>query len=171
MPGSAYTMDSEWATQLVESAPDAMIVVDAAGAIMLANGQAERMFGYAREELLGQKLEMLMPERYRRRHVGHRADFARSPKARPMGAGLDLRARHKDGREIDVEISLSPLEAKGGRFMACAIRDITDRRRMEAQAQRTASYLKSSVDSIADTFLLFDERDCLVVVNSAARVL
>ena len=171
MPSSAYKMDTEWATHLVESAPDAMIVVDSGGAIVLANRQAERMFGYLREELLGQKLEVLMPERYRGRHIGHRASFARDPKARPMGAGLDLRARHKDGHEMDVEISLSPLEAQGGRFMACAIRDITDRRRIEAQAQRTASYLKSSVDSIADTFLLFDERDRLVVVNSAARVL
>ena len=171
MPTSAYAMDTEWATQLVESAPDAMIVVGPDGAIVLANRQAERMFGYAREELLGQPLEMLMPERYRARHVGHRDAFARSPRVRPMGAGLDLRARHKDGREIDVEISLSPIEAQGDRFMACAIRDITDRRRIEAQAQRTASYLKSSVDSIADTFLLFDERDRLVVVNSAARVL
>jgi PAS domain S-box-containing protein len=162
---------AQWATQLVESAPDAMIVVDPDGVIALANLQAERLFGYARAELLGQKLEVLIPERYRERHVGHREQFARAPKVRPMGAGLDLKALHKDGREIDVEISLSPIETPAGRFMACAIRDITDRRRMEAQARRTASYLKSSVDSIGDTFLLFDEHDRVVIVNSAARVL
>jgi PAS domain S-box-containing protein len=172
MPNERGTVPStEWANQLVEAAPDAMIVVDPDGIILLVNLQAERLFGYARPELLGQRIEVLLPERFRGRHVGHRESFARAPKVRPMGAGLELKARKRDGTEVDVEISLSPIETDAGRFMACAIRDISDRRRIEARAQRTTSYLKSSVDSIADTFLLCDEHDRLVIVNSAARTL
>jgi PAS domain S-box-containing protein len=162
---------ADWFRQLVEAAPDAMIVVDPDGAIVLANLQAEKMFGYARSELIGQRIELLVPERYRGRHVGHRQHFAKAPKVRPMGAGMDLRGLHKDGHELEVEISLSPIETPSGRSMACAIRDVSDRRRVEAEARRTASYLKSSVDSIADNFLLFDERDRLVIVNSSARQL
>jgi PAS domain S-box-containing protein len=161
----------DWSSQLVESAPDAMIVVDPDGVIVRANLQAERMFGYPRAEILGQKIEMLMPERFRARHVGHRTAFVNAPKARPMGAGLDLKARRRDGSELEVEISLSPIETDAGRFMACAVRDISDRRRIEAQAQRTASYFRSAVDSIADTFFICDEQDRLMVVNSTSRSL
>ena len=171
MPIETPNPTADWFSQLVDAAPDAMIVVDPEGAIVLANLQAEKMFGYARTELIGQGIELLVPERYRGRHVGHRRDFANAPKVRPMGAGMDLRGVHKDGRELEVEISLSPIETPTGRLMACAIRDVSDRRRVEAEARRTASYLKSSVDSIADNFLLFDERDQLVIVNSSARQL
>jgi PAS domain S-box-containing protein len=162
---------ADWFRQLVEAAPDAMIVVDPEGAIVLANLQAEKMFGYTRSELFGKRIELLVPERYRGRHVGHRVGFAKAPKVRPMGAGMELRGVHKDGHELEVEISLSPIETSTGRSMACAIRDVSDRRRVEAEVRRTASYLKSSVDSIADNFLLFDERDHLVIVNSSARQL
>jgi PAS domain S-box-containing protein len=171
MPPETQQPAADWFRQLVEAAPDAMIVVDAQGVIVLANLQVERMFGYTRAELLGKPIELLVPERYRGRHVGHRSSFAKSPKVRPMGAGMDLRGVHKDGHELEVEISLSPIETDTSRLMACAIRDVSDRRRVEAQARRTSAYLKSSVDSIADTFLLFDEKDRLVIVNSSARQL
>ncbi len=126
---------------LLESAPDAMIIVDTTGEITLVNGQTERMFGYARDELLGKKIEMLLPERIRSSHVGHRGKFSRSPSIRPMGVGLDLVGLRRDGSEFPVEISLSPVETAGGTFVSSVIRDVTNRKRMEQQiiaAQETA---------------------------------
>ena len=121
---------------LLESAPDSMVIVNAAGEIVLVNAQAERMFGYARHELLGQRVEMLVPPRYRQTHVGHRAAYARAAHARPMGAGLALYGVRKDGSEFPVEISLSPLETEEGSLVASAIRDITDRRAAEEERAR-----------------------------------
>ena len=113
---------------LLEAAPDALVIVDTDGRIVMVNQQAERMFGYARADLLGQRIEMLLPERFRVRHPGHRANFFSDPQARSMGSGLDLRARYRDGREFPVEISLSPLETESGRLVTAAIRDITERK-------------------------------------------
>jgi protein-histidine pros-kinase len=116
---------------ILESAPDAMIIIDDRGKIAVVNGQAETMFGYARDEMLGQTVEMLLPERLRERHVKNRAAFAEDPRLRPMGAGLDLEARRKDGSEFPVEISLSPVQSAGRRFVSSVIRDVTERKRME----------------------------------------
>jgi PAS domain S-box-containing protein len=110
---------------LVESAPDAMVIVDENGTIVLINAQAEELFGYARPELIGQNVEVLLPRALRRRHVGHRAGFLAHPEARPMGAGLDLLARRKDGSEFVAEISLSPLETESGLLISTSIRDIS----------------------------------------------
>ncbi|MDH3337881.1 MAG: PAS domain S-box protein [Gammaproteobacteria bacterium] len=118
---------------LLESAPDAMIIVDTTGEIVLVNGQTERMFGYARDELLGNKIEMLLPERIRSLHVEHRGKFYGSPGIRPMGAGLELVGLRQDGSEFPVEISLSPVETAGGTFVSSVIRDVTNRKRMEQQ--------------------------------------
>jgi PAS domain S-box-containing protein len=110
---------------LIESAPDAMVIVDADGMIQLVNAQAEGLFGYPRSEMVGQPVDMLLPKGLRRRHVGHREAYIASPRARPMGAGMDLLARRKDGSEFAAEISLSPLHTGSGLLISAAIRDIS----------------------------------------------
>jgi PAS domain S-box-containing protein len=118
---------------LLESAPDAMIIVDDNGEIAIVNGQTELMFGYERAELLGNKIEMLLPDRVRDSHLKHRERYTNSPSIRPMGAGLELVARRKDGSEFPVEISLSPVSTPKATFISSVIRDVTRRKHMERQ--------------------------------------
>ncbi len=118
---------------LLESAPDAMIIVDTNGEIAIVNGQAERMFGYGRQDMVGNTIEMLLPGRIHDRHVEHRGRYAANPSIRPMGIGRDLVGRRKDGSEFPVEISLSPVEAASGTYISSVIRDVTERKRMEQQ--------------------------------------
>ena len=127
---------------LLEAAPDAMIVADRDGRILLVNGQTERLFGYQREELLGQPIEILVPSRFHDLHPSHRAEYIRDPHIREMGAGLELFGRRKNGSEFPVEISLSPLETEDGTLVTSAVRDITERKRLEDRIHR-ANRMKS----------------------------
>jgi PAS domain S-box-containing protein len=155
--------------QLLDTSPDAIVVVDRSGRIVLVNIEAESMFGYARTELLGQRISLLVPDRFRAKHGDHEASFFAKPEPRPMGSRLDLFGRKKDGAEIPIEVRLSPLGTGDGMTVSAAIRDVSDRKRMEAQAKRTSDLLASAVESIQDAFAVFDNEDRLVLCNSAYR--
>ena len=123
---------------LLEAAPDAIVAVDADGRIILANAQAERLFGYERARLIGEPVEILVPDAARAVHPHHRSRYTADPLPRPMGAGMELAGRRRDGTEFPAEISLSAIETARGTVVAAAIRDATDRRRVaQAQSQLT----------------------------------
>lgn len=130
---------------LLESAPDAIVIVDQSGHMKLVNAQTEKLFGYSRAELLGQPVEMLIPQRFREQHVGHRHNYSQSPRSRAMGIGLELYGRRKNGTEFPVEISLSPLKTDEGVLISSAIRDVTERRQAEEKIQRLNAELNQKL--------------------------
>ncbi len=154
---------------LLDAAPDAMLVVSTDGKIRLANKQTEKLFGYSREELVGKPLDLLIPDRFRRTHADHVRRYTAQPTTRTMGSGLELSGRCRDGTDVSVEVSLSPVRWAGEMSICAAIRDITDRRRMEASAKLLADRLGSAVETIEDAFALFDASDRLVLCNSVYR--
>jgi PAS domain S-box-containing protein len=126
---------------VVEASPTAMVMVDASGVIDLVNAQTETVFGYGREEMIGQPVEMLMPERYRSHHPKHRADYFRSPQRRSMGEGRELFGRRKDGSEVPVEIGLNPIQTRDDLFVLASIVDVTERRQVERDTARQRNEL------------------------------
>jgi PAS domain S-box-containing protein len=131
----------ETARAVLESASEGIVLIDTTGRITLVNAAAERMFGYPRSELLGLPLEELLPERVRHHHVVHRADYFAEPRVRPMGIGLDLAGRRRDGTEFPVEISLSHVVSAEGGVAIAFITDITERKRIETQLQHQREVL------------------------------
>jgi len=130
--------------RLLEVAPDAMVVVDASGTIVLINTATERLFGHTRDELIGQPIETLVPEAPGAHHVGRRNRYLAKPSTRPMGSGLELLGRRKDGSLVPVEISLSPLEDPGGLLAVAAVRDISDRRAAQQSLKESEERLAAA---------------------------
>jgi len=150
---SSRKRSEERCRRIVESAPSAMVMIRPSGHIEMVNIQAERLFGYPRHELLGQPVELLLPERFRRNHPSLRSDFFADTVARPMGAGRDVCGRKKDGSEFPIEIGLSPIETDEGTMVLSAIVDISDRVRAaqelaHAEAEFRASFEGSAVGKI-----------------------
>ncbi len=157
---------------LLESAPDAIVSVDRNGIIALVNGQTEKMFGYARDELMGEPVETLLPTRFRNLHVQHRLDYASNPTTRPMGIGLALAGRRKDGTEFPVEISLSPVFMPEGVLTTSIIRDVTERRQAEESLARQTRRLQEQANLIElahDTIIVRDMDNRIVFWNHGAE--
>ena len=169
---------------LLEALPDAIVAVDRDGTIVQVNSQAQVLFGYAREELIGQKVEVLVPDSYRGQHHLHRQNFAQTPKTRRMGADLDLYGRRRNGSEFPVEISLSPVSTGTGWFVLSAIRDISDRKRIAEELRRAneelqrrtieqlgeyRSRLASIIDSSEDAILSKDMHGNITTWNKGAE--
>jgi len=121
---------------LLESVPDAMVVADEAGTVLYVNAVTERLFGWTREELVGRPVEALLPARFRAMHEVHRGGYQAAPRAREMGLGLDLSGLRKDGSEFAAEISLAPMEVDGSRCVTAAVRDVTERKKLEERSRR-----------------------------------
>ncbi|MGA9144787.1 MAG: PAS domain S-box protein [Candidatus Acidiferrales bacterium] len=132
---------------LLESAPDAIVIVDHSGRIQLVNAQTEKLFGYPRQELLGERVEILVPQHFHGEHSAHRDEYSQSPRPREMGAGLELYGRRKDGTEFPAEISLSPLETGEGTLTSSAIRDVSDRKRVAEALKASEERLQMAVEA------------------------
>jgi len=149
---------------LLEAAPDALVIVGRDGCIQLVNGQTERLFGYSRDELLAQRIELLVPARYRAAHPGHRAGYFDDPHARPMGAGLELHGVRKDGSEFPVDIKLAPIETPEGMLVTAAIRDVSDRKKAEET-------FRGLLESAPDAVVIVDGEGRIALVNAQTEKL
>lgn len=154
---------------LVENAPDAMLMVSSNGEIAFVNSQLERMFGYSRDDLLEQPVEILIPVRYRDDHPTKRNAFFSEPSVRPMGSGLKLTGLRKGGTEFPVEISLGPLETADGLFVTAAIRDATETKRQQDALAEGEAYTRAILDTAADAIITIDEGGIVGTFNRAAE--
>ncbi|HEX3354217.1 MAG TPA: sigma 54-interacting transcriptional regulator [Terriglobales bacterium] len=162
--------DDERFRRLLEAAPDAMVIVDRGGRILLVNSQSEKIFGYRREELLNQPVEVLIPESLRHKHPQHREAYQSAPYPRPMGSGLELSGRRKDGSTFPVEISLSPLQEQNGIVVMAAIRDVTERKQSEEALRQSQERLRSLVNEVRDyAIFMLDPTGIILSWNEGAQ--
>jgi PAS domain S-box-containing protein len=157
--------------ELLDSAPDAAVIVDETGTIVLVNAQTEQLFGYGRNELIGRPVETLLPESLRGRHVAHRDRYLSDPETRPMGVGLELAGQRKDGTEFPVDVSLSSIETPGGRLATAFIRDISERRTLEEVRRTGDERLAALIESAPDGVVIVDEDGTIVLVNRQTEAL
>lgn len=155
---------------LVESAPDAIVIVNGEGRIVLLNAQAELWFGYARDELLNQPIELLVPERFRAHHPSYFQAYIENPVVRAMGAGRDLYGRRKDGSEFPVEINLSPLETKKEKLVTSIIRDISRRKHAEEGLRASEARFRGLLESAPDGIVIVNEKGCIELVNAQVEL-
>src|SRR5438309_2921304 len=169
-PGNAGNTSQMLFERLLESSPDAIVVTDQEGRITGANAQLEKLFGYRRIELLGQPVEALIPERFRSAHPGHRKTFHSKPRMRPMGVGVGLYGRRKDGSEFPVDTMLSPVETAEGRAVLSVIYDISERKRAQEALRKSEQQLRSLVESVRDyAILLLDTQGGVSTWNPGAE--
>lgn len=155
--------------QLIEGMPNGIVMVDQQGQLMLVNAQIEKSFGYSRDALIGQPIEMLVPERFRAHHSAYRDGFIASPTARPMGSGRDLYGLRKDGSEFPVEIGLNPIETEQGVMVLGTIVDITERKQAEEKLHRSQEQLAGIIGSAMDAIITVDDEQRIVLFNAAAE--
>jgi PAS domain S-box-containing protein len=156
---------------LLESASQGIVVIDEAGRIVLVNARLAAMFGYGRQELLGQPLEVLVPAELRGAHVAHRARYAADPHVRPMGVGLDLTGQHKEGRRFPVEISLSYTHTAKGLLSVGFVSDIGERKAAEEALRRSETQARAVLEAASQAILIVDERGTIVSVNRQTEVM
>lgn len=154
---------------LLEATPDAVVISDAAGEIVLVNVQTERLFGYGRDQLIGQPVEILVPEQVHERHVGHRTAFLAEPRVRPMGEGLELSGRRADGTEFPVAISLSPVETEEGLLIIASVRDVTHDKEVERQIRDREVRFRAMVEAAPDAVVIANTEGCIELVNAQAE--
>ena len=154
---------------LIESAPDAIVIVNEQGRIVLVNAQTELWFGYTRDELLGQPVELLIPERFQANHQSYRQAYMKNPVVRPMGVGLDLYARRKNGGNFPVEINLSPLLTKNEKLVTSIIRDISARRQAEEERRASEARFRVLLESAPDAIVIVNEQGHIILVNAQAE--
>jgi PAS domain S-box-containing protein len=162
-PAPSHTADSRF-QQMVDAAPNAMLMVGRDGTITFANAQTERLFGYRKDELLGSSVDLLVPERFRSRHPSHRAGFFQEMRPRSMGAGRDLYGLRKDGTEVPIEIGLNPINTPEGSFVLAAIVDITERKRAEDR-------LRQMIDAAPNAMLMVGRDGVITLINAQTEKL
>src|SRR5687768_16061113 len=155
---AALRKSEERFRQVVESAPNAMVMINQRGLIEMVNTQAEGLCGFTREEMLGQSIEILVPQRFRGNHPHLRNSFFRRPESRPMGAGRDLYGLKKDGSEFPIEIGLNPIETEEGEMVLSAIVDISSRKRLEERFRQV-------VESAPNAMVMINQRGAIEMVN------